>query len=367
MIEVPKRPSLAEQVVEILRKGLDAGEWSQQLPSERSLSRQLQVSRPTLRAALKLLHREGLVKMKHGRQTQICLSPRGPMTRRNIRGTSRQVGVLSFRCFFSSFNSMFLKQMELQLRMRGYIMEWHVEGHPDDRSTRQRLENLLSRSSHACWLLVACPYQIQRLFKKAGIPALILGTCWPDIDLPSIDVDYRAIGRHAAQTFLRYGHRRIVMLAPESPLAGDLNGEQAFHEVLRLHPQGPEFPSAVIRHNGSVHAITKILNRLFRIRRPPTGIFVSRPLYALTVATYLMSKGIRLPADVSIIARDTDVFFGNLMPSLACYVYDADVFVNRHVRAVIQFAHAGTLRSRSMLIMPEFYTGTTLTIPPADA
>lgn len=369
MTEIPRRPSLVGQVAEILRKGLKCGEWAQRLPAERFLSRQLQVSRPTLRAALKLLCREGLVEMKHGQRTQIRSPSRSRITRRISGGISRRIGVLSCQHpeSFSSSSGDFFRHLELQLRVAGFEMNWYVELNADSRGAHQRLGNLLSRSSHAGWLLVACPSQIQRLFKKAGVPALILGTCHPGIHLPCIDVDYQAVCRHAAQTFLGYGHQRIVMLAPKGQLAGDLVGQQAFEQVLSSHSQAQLKPPFVVRHDGTVDDILRTLDRLFRSQHPPTALFICLPLHALTVATGLLGKGFRLPADVSIICRDTDDFLRNMIPPLSCYVCDTDVFVNRHVRAVIQLVNAGTLASKSVLIMPEFIKGATLAHPRSRA
>src|ERR1051325_537675 len=63
MIEVPKRSALIDQAAEALRRNLHLAEWAQGLPPERVLSDHLQVSRPTLRLALKTLEREGLVRL----------------------------------------------------------------------------------------------------------------------------------------------------------------------------------------------------------------------------------------------------------------------------------------------------------------
>src|SRR5687768_3760981 len=51
----PRREFLADQVAAILRREIAAGRWRGWLPGERALSRTLNVSRPTLRAALQQL------------------------------------------------------------------------------------------------------------------------------------------------------------------------------------------------------------------------------------------------------------------------------------------------------------------------
>src|SRR6266478_1241596 len=68
---VPHRPSLAEQTAKILREALQKGLWRERMPGERELSRQLNVSRPTLRLALDQLRREGWLKSTPGRNRVI--------------------------------------------------------------------------------------------------------------------------------------------------------------------------------------------------------------------------------------------------------------------------------------------------------
>ncbi len=62
------RPSLAEQAASDLRAAIRAGAFgaSGQLPSEPTLSRQLGVSRPTVRHALSLLEQHGLIVRRQG-------------------------------------------------------------------------------------------------------------------------------------------------------------------------------------------------------------------------------------------------------------------------------------------------------------
>lgn len=68
---VKPRPSLAEQVQSDLRAAVRAGAFGPggQLPSEPALSKQLGVSRPTIRQALSLLEQEGLVTRRQGMGT----------------------------------------------------------------------------------------------------------------------------------------------------------------------------------------------------------------------------------------------------------------------------------------------------------
>lgn len=58
MVRIPKRNSLVKDVNSILREEIEKNTWGLWLPTERELSRMLQVGRNTLRAALEQLKKE---------------------------------------------------------------------------------------------------------------------------------------------------------------------------------------------------------------------------------------------------------------------------------------------------------------------
>ena len=58
MVRIPKRNSLVKDVNSILREEIEKNTWELWLPTERELSRMLQVGRNTLRAALEKLKKE---------------------------------------------------------------------------------------------------------------------------------------------------------------------------------------------------------------------------------------------------------------------------------------------------------------------
>ena len=64
MLNMPQRQTLTRQTVDALREGMANGIWKGFLPGERELCSFLQISRPTLRAALEIVEREGLIAVK---------------------------------------------------------------------------------------------------------------------------------------------------------------------------------------------------------------------------------------------------------------------------------------------------------------
>jgi DNA-binding GntR family transcriptional regulator len=79
-MKTPQRQTLITQTVDALREGIDSGIWKNALPGERELCRRFQVSRPTLRAALEIVHREGLIAVLQEKRSAI-LKRRRPRLR----------------------------------------------------------------------------------------------------------------------------------------------------------------------------------------------------------------------------------------------------------------------------------------------
>ncbi|HNQ87591.1 MAG TPA: winged helix-turn-helix domain-containing protein [Verrucomicrobiota bacterium] len=67
-IPLPHRQTPAESTAQTLLTQIEPGRWTESLPGERDLCEALQISRPTLRQALKVLEREGRVEVSQGRR-----------------------------------------------------------------------------------------------------------------------------------------------------------------------------------------------------------------------------------------------------------------------------------------------------------
>jgi len=200
---------------------------------------------------------------------------------------------------------------------------------------------------------------------KREIPSLVLGSCYAGIHLPNLDIDYRAVCRHAAILLWRLGHRRICILAPRVRLGGDLAGEEGFQSALIQLSQRTK-PPLILYHNGSVGDIRRVLDDCFSKTPAPTAFLATKSLHALTAISYLMRKGVRVPEDISLICRDDDDFMEHLIPSMAHYAVDLEVFARRCVRMLIQMATAGHLKPCAWRMMPQFVRGNTVAPPPVQ-
>lgn len=323
------------------------------MPGERELSRQLNVSRPTLRAALDELRREGLLKSSPGCQREIV---RRPGSRSLTR--SRAIGLLTPLPLqeLPPFSLCWMDKLRELLGAAGYKLEIHSGRRWYARRPEKDLAALTQQTPSAAWMLFVASERMQRWFAGNGQPCVVSGSCHPGVELPSLDVDYRAVCRHAAGQLIARGHRRVALMMQGSNMAGDRESEIGFREAFPTRGHGETGP-IVAEHDGTPDGIRKCLDELLRRRPAPTGFLVARSMPLLAVASELTRRGLRLPKDAALIGRDSDHFLEYFSPVLARYHRDPDLHARRLARMILQLARGGVTPPRQIRLMPEFLKG----------
>jgi DNA-binding LacI/PurR family transcriptional regulator len=229
---------------------------------------------------------------------------------------------------------------------------------------RRKIEAFLRQNRVLCCVLLSLGKELQEWFAASAIPALVLGSCHPAVKLPSLDVDYRSVCRHAAGTLRAKGHKRIAFIVPNSNAAGDLVSEEGFKEGLA--PRTGEAPSdnLIVRHNGTAAHLTTKLDGLFGSPQPPTALLVAKPRFVFFVVVYLLKHGIKVPDRISLIARDHDQFFEEV---ISHYRFEGESFAHRLTRLMLQLANHGHLSAEPSLIFPRFMAEGTVKICKPDA
>lgn len=355
-MDIPQRHSLSAQTCDAIRKAIIDGTWRDFLPSERRLCEILHVSRPTVRTALHQLAREGLVEIHQGRRNRLLRKHR-----QLSRAPSRLVGLFTpepvSQMAFATFQG--ITEMRTHLSDLGFSTEVLICPPGSPRMHGRKLEGFISRNRLACGVLLSVSHDIQRWFQQRRIPALVLGSCHADVRLPSLDVDYRSVCRHAAGVLLGKGHRRIALLVPDSSVAGDLASEAGFREAAQTaSTAGADF--TVVRHGGTAQSIGAKLDVLFNSSRAPTALVVAKPQHVFIVILYLLKRGLTVPHTVSLIARDHDHIFETVSPPIAHYIVAQDTYAHRLSRLVQQLVNHGSLPSEPQLIFPKYFAGGTV-------
>jgi DNA-binding LacI/PurR family transcriptional regulator len=349
------RITVADQAATALRDAIHSGALADPLPGEHQLSRVLGISRPSVRAALAQLATAGLIVVQKGRRTRVARSSR---TLRGRRSAPRVCIVCPLARKQMLAEHPVLLEMHAQLASRGVEWEEMFDAKLGGPHPESRLQALVAGREQACWILFAAPEPIHRWFAGAQVATIVLGSVAGGLKLPSIDLDHGAVGRHAAGAILRHGHSRVGMIGPAKPLPGDLACRRGFLATIR-----EQVPAVAVTELGAPEnpleyraRLTRLLERTNR----PTALFSMRPTLTLTLLTHVLASGLRIPADVSFVSRDTHELIESALPELTRYSSTATVLATRAVRLVTKLLSGHTLALEPNLVMPTFVAGHTL-------
>lgn len=349
---IPERVSLVNQTSDVLRAGMESGRWPGALPGERQLAAQLRVSRPTLRAALTRLEREGWLRNAQGKRREV-IHQHGGVKRR--RQETRTIGLLSPLALDAvpPFALFWIDELRARLAEQGVSLELLVRPSVFHARPERALQEQVEDTPALAWVLFLSTEAMQRWFAQQGIPALVVGSCPADDPLLSVDIDYRAACRHAAQWFCGHGRQRLALLLPSSGCPGDQESEEGFREGAKAAEV------KVVRHDGTVEGVCQRVDRLLAGDEATQAFLVARSAHALTVLTHLQRRGLKVPKEVTVISRDEDPYLQHVVPSFARYASRPQNFARKVGETLLQLLENPALEGRPIRLMPEFIKGET--------
>lgn len=360
MTLIPQR-TVASQLAQHLRGEIARGAWRGWLPSERSLSARLQASRNSLRTALRQLEAEGLVEPSRGRGHRVLAARPAPETPPG----PRTVGLLLPEPIgrVRPLVALWIDELREMLPAHGCHLRVHTGRHYYGAQPARALERLVAQEAHAAWILTLSAEPLQQWFALAGVPALVAGSVFGDLDLPFVDADNRASCRHAAGTLLRHGHRRVALLLRRERRPGDAESERGFLEGM-----GRSRHAGVIAEVASCgdepDSVASALDRLLRGRRPPSALIVCNPYIYLTVQSLLARRRLRVPEDISLISRDDDPFLPFVVPQPARYAISPHSFACKLLHHVLQLLEHRAVAPRQNRLLLKFVPGASISPPP---
>ena len=360
MTLIPHR-TVASQIAAHLRAELEQGTWRGWLPSERVLSRTVQASRNTVRAALEELKTEGLIEPARGLGNRIVGGKKlsSPANRPKTVGLLIPASIGSLRPFIAFW----IDELKDLLIEEGYRLRIHEGRQYYQTNPARALEHLVGQNPHGVWVLTLSSEAMQRWFARRKVACLVAGSTFPAVMLPHYDLDYRAICRHAAGVLLRLGHRRLALLNRESRRAGDVDSELGFLEGVRSAPR-PVATAEIAYHRDDVDSVARALKRLLDRKNSPTAIVVSNSYAYLSAASLLAQRGLRVPREISLISRDDDPFLASLAPAPARYIADPRTFAKKMLGSLLQLLHRGPAMRSPAPLLPKFSAGGSTAAPP---
>ncbi len=353
-MELPRRYSLATQAAASIREGIASGIWRDSLPGERHLCRFLQISRPTLRAAIDILRHEGLVEVRHRQNTLITASDTQPPP------TPGAVVLITGRPLHQQAADMvsFVGELQHTLAQSGLRLILIEEAQlARENPPRKLLEKVAFQHPALCHVLLSVSATVQRFFSDLRLPTFVRGSRFEQVLLPSSEWDYEAMGRHAAGYLLSRGHQRLGLILPADLRTGDLRCQHGFEETLNRDAAPTH--CVAIRATGRALQLHRKLEKLFHQPDRPTGIFVFNPYDGVTTLFALQQLGLAVPGDVSLISCETASIFSVFPFGVTCYSVHFKL-IDKSVKLVLKLALNRVLPPNENLIMPDFHPGDTV-------
>lgn len=357
MNAIPQRQSLVIQTADYLREAMERGEWREILPGHRTLCAQLQVSSYTLNLALHALKNEGLLEIAQGRRIRIIRRRRRPSKRVPPRTvvalTTRQLEELEPRIHY------FLTKIQHHLQVSGFEFRLHIDPRLQWQHLPRQLEALVAKQPVACWILMSVNSFTQHWFMSRGLPAILSGTPDSDVRLPAFALDTAGLCRDAAKRFLSLGHRHVALLTFDSSTVGDKIGEQVFLQTIR-EEGGSRIRVDTIHHDRTVDGICNAVDSVLSSRDRATGILSAGARHSLTVVGHLQRRGIQLPGEMSVVARDYSSFLYDSVPSISGYEMEEKLLAESFPKMVVTLAQSKVLPCQTKWIDWRFVRGDTL-------
>lgn len=143
---------------------------------------------------------------------------------------------------------------------------------------RRVVETEAARESILGMGILLAPREVQEIISEFRIPAVVIGTPWPDmVRMSSIDVDYDQLGDLAGDYLVGRDHRRIGILLRDRTAAGDCWFLRRLMQRLGCHglPLGALDVAHVFFSEEAVHAVVR---QMLHQPDPPTVLLA--PHYA---------------------------------------------------------------------------------------
>jgi DNA-binding LacI/PurR family transcriptional regulator len=349
MPSLPRR-SLAEQTAEHLREGIRDGRWSGNLPGVPRLASELDVSAPSIRAALRQLEAEGLLETR-GVCRSRSITPQGAGQR------ALRVGILLYDLLRdeSSQNAQVLLQIHGGLEKAGHQVFFSDKSLVQLQHEVPRIVRYVSSQPADAWIVVGGSKEVLRWFAGQPLPCLALYGRVGDLALAYTGPDLLPACLAATRQLLALGHRRIVFITRcTRRTSGPGRVERAFLEELAAHeiltgeyhlPDWKETPA------GFVH----LLSSLFQ-HTPPTALIVDETPLFIAAMEFLARNRMHVPEQVSLVSTENDASMAWCHPGIAYMHWDVAPVVRRIMRWAAS-VRTGKRDHRHLLYPAKFVPG----------
>ena len=321
-MEAPNFLTIAEQVADYLRQELLRGRWTETIPGTNSLATELGVNAKTVEAGLRLLEKDGLLAGQGaGRRRRIEL-PEGHTP------PALRVAILCYEKGDEA-NDLVIR-FENKLKEAGHTVVYASKNLTDLDGNTRLFARVIRRTAADAWVVLSGSKESLQYFEARQIPVFALYGFQGGLKVAGIAPVLVHAVVAATRRLIALGHQRIVLLDKQITLSSPASYVASFCAEMASH--GIEVGEYnVPGWEGGYDGLYKRLESLFA-NTPPTAIFLFSPAEYFAVIQFLAHKGLRVPADVSLICCDIAQYFNRYQPTISHVRWKGQLVVNRIAR-----------------------------------
>lgn len=205
-------------------------------------------------------------------------------------------------------------QAEAQRRDLDVIILYAGDGDPEQQ--RRALTTVIERPVRAILLLsVDLAPENLSLLKKSRLPFCFLSISFDDGQLPYITSDDWQVGYQATRALLAAGHRRIGLAGVDRDFHTGRQRVAGYQQALQAAGITPD-PAWVQRGDYS-YAAGQAAMQAYGAQTALTAIIGASDMATVGVLNQARSFGLRVPADLSLLAIDGTAICGLVRPALS--------------------------------------------------
>ena len=294
-------------VAQVIQKRLSHGDHRLGgLPSERRLAEELGISRTTVRSAVRMLVKDGvLARQENGRLEVGC---NNPAREEKVVGFAMPVGNSLDHAMWREAAEQILETHGLTLRVMSYT-HWGDQVLADAINALDGLFFIPLAESAPAWL--------KEKMGDAACRVAVVDQDWGQVGLPSVAMFPQHAPRKLFEHLAGLGHRRIDCVNTQSDDDVGIGRVAAWREYIEENSLGGEYLSLVGRWLAPAEAGYRLLREALAQGRPVgSALFCTTGITAIGVMRALHESGLEVGRDVSVCAVNGEGLGPYLLKSL---------------------------------------------------
>ncbi|WP_067936537.1 LacI family DNA-binding transcriptional regulator [Alicyclobacillus kakegawensis] len=166
-------------------------------------------------------------------------------------------------------------------------------------------------------IIIASGFQedthLVKMVIEEEIPVVLIARDIPDILVDTVSIDDFIGGLIATKHLLELGHQRIGVIT--EPLKCGWERVRGYQSALHEWSI-PVDESLIVSSESSIEAGREAANKLFSRVDPPTALFATNDLLAISAIQVIRDKGLHVPEDVSVVGFDNTILAHLVNPAL---------------------------------------------------